>query len=293
MKTSDLLANTNKLFEALSVFQFRPPLRPEGDHYASHIELMDYTFNREHLVTRLVESVISWVYTKKRAREIFDQEFGADGDLSAATAKLYQSAKQTFRISSPQGQFGELLLYAFLQHLFNAVPLLRKQVVRTSDSHERFGADAIHYSNDKGEDVYLGESKCYESSYKFPVAFSASLTSMHNTLSSFGSEIRKFSAGGFIEEELRPVSEKILSNQINGLRINPVSIIIYNETHRFSASCEEDMRAEIKAAILKQCEKVLDKSYEGISSQVLQRMTYIVLPVWGLDEVLSKFVEAL
>lgn len=212
MDTSKLLAPTAKLFEALEVYQVTTDLLPFKDHYASHIKLTDFTFNRKHLVDRLKHSIVDWVFCKAEARRIFDEEYGAEADLGAASTALYQAARETFRPSAPQGQFGELLLSGFLQHLFQAAPLLRKQKVRTSDSHERFGADAIHYSNADGNHLYLGESKCYMSKYKFGEAFSVSLKSMNTTLEKFTTEIKKFSSGNFIEDEMKLVATKILKN---------------------------------------------------------------------------------
>ncbi len=294
MDTAALLTpSINKLFEALNVYQIETSLSPQKKHFASHIQLTDFHFNKDHLINRLKNSLAHWVFSKQRAKEIFEEEFGAEEDYSSASAALYSAAKETIRISAPQGQFGELLLNAFLQHLFKAVPLLRKQPVRTSDSHERFGADAIHYANSDGHHLYLGESKCYKSSYKFPSAFECSLKSMETTLREFNSEIRKFGTGGFIEDELRDISRKILQNKLEGLNLHPVSIIIYNETTKRTGQTPSDCIEEIKKAIITQCAKIDQDVYDAISPMALVRFTYIIIPVWDLDILLDDFVEAL
>lgn len=294
LKIDSLLANTGKLFESIRIFKLsKSSLKPTKDHYASHIHLLDFKFNKDHFLTRLRESIIAWVYTKNRAKAIFDEEFGSDEDYSSAAAKLYQSAKETFRINAPQGQFGELLLSAFLQHIFKAAPLLRKQVVRTSDNHERFGADAIHYSNSNGEHIYIGESKCYTSKYQFPAAFKSSISSMCNTIESFATEIKKFTAGGFIQEELKSVARDLLSNKIEGLTIHPVSILIYNETAGLQGKCAADYHLAIEAAIKNQCKKIDEAAYGGMNEDILSRFVYIVMPVWKLDELLEEFAETL
>lgn len=293
MDTNKLLAPTHKLFEALEVFQVATTLLPSKDHYASHVKLLDFTFNRAHLVNRLKHSIVDWVFCKAEARKIFNDEYGAEEDLSAATAALYQAARETFRPYAPQGQFGELMLSAFLQHLFQAAPLLRKQKVRTSDSHERFGADAMHYSNSAGSHLYLGESKCYKSSYKFGQAFSESLKSMNTTLGSFPVEIKKFSVGSFIEDDMKPIAEKILKNELSDLIIHPTSIIIYNEISKLTGANSSEMKKEIQDVIVKQCGKIAPETYQAIPEAALARMTYIVMPVWGLDELLEEFENAL
>jgi hypothetical protein len=293
MDTSKLLAPTEKLFEALEVFQVSTALQPSKEHYASHVKLTDFAFNRKHLIDRLKQSIVNWVFCKAEARRIFDEEYGAEEDLGAASAALYQAARETFRPNAPQGQFGELLLSAFLQHLFHAVPLLRKQKVRTSDSHERFGADAIHYSDKNGHHLYLGESKCYKSKYKFAEAFSISLESMSTTLQTFSTEIKKFSTGNFIEHDLQIVASQILRNQIADLTLHPVSIVIFNETTKLAGESSKQLKEFIKETIVKQCSKIPADAYHSIPELALPRMTYIIMPVWHLDELLDEFVEAL
>lgn len=290
--TTKFLVNTSKLLDALHVFQFSPALEPKKDHIGSHIALTDFQFNNARLIQGLRDSIIDWVFSKPDAKRIFDEAYGPTGDLSAASATLYNSARETIRISQPQGQFGELLLSFFLQHLFHSAPLLRKQPVRTSDNHERFGADAIHYKGTNGHEVYIGESKCYKSSYKFPSAFEESITSMEKTLTSFHDEIRKFVAGGFIEPELKPVAEKLLSNKLTPIKLNPVSIIIYNETTKFIPPGPE-IKDQIRDAIIHQCSKIEKNIYQSLEQVALSRFTYIIIPVWKLDVLLEEFVKSL
>lgn len=289
--TTKFLANTSKLLDALNVFQFNPALEPNKDHFGSHIELTDFQFNNARMIKGLTDSIIDWVFSKPDAKRIFEEAYGPTGDLSAATATLYNSARDTIRIAQPQGQFGELLLSFFLQHLFQAAPLLRKQPVRTSDNLERFGADAIHYKGTGGHEVYIGESKCYKSVYKFPSAFEESITSMGNTLSSFHDEIRKFIAGGFIEPELKSIAVQLLSNRLQPVKLNPVSIIIYNETAKFTDTGLE-IKEQIREAIIHQCSKIKSDIYKSLEGVALCRFTYIIIPVWKLDEFLDEFVKS-
>ncbi|MBT3068552.1 DUF1837 domain-containing protein [Rhodoferax sp. U11-2br] len=290
--TTKFLANTSKLLDALHVFQFKPALEPKKEHYGSHIALTDFQFNNARIIQGLRDSIIDWVFSKPDAKRIFDEAYGPTCDLSAASATLYNSARETIRIAQPQGQFGELLLSFFLQHLFHAAPLLRKQPVRTSDNHERFGADAIHYKGTGGNEVYVGESKCYKSSYQFPSAFEESITSMEKTLSSFHIEIRKFVAGGFIEPGLKQVAEQLLSNKLQQVKLNPVSIIIYNETAKFTSTGPE-IKEQIKNAVLHQCSKIMPAVYNDLEQLALSRFTYIIIPVWKLDALLDEFVNSI
>lgn len=115
---------------------------------------------------------------------------------------------------------------------------------------------------------------------------------MEKTLTTFHDEIRKFVAGGFIEPELKEVAEKILSNKLDPINLHPVSIIIYNETKKFSAA-GGDMKQQIRDAIIHQCSKIDKAVYEDLDDLTLSRFTYIIVPVWKLDELLEQFVESL
>ena len=81
-----------------------------------------------------------------------------------------------------QGQLGELLLFHFIQRLQKAIPLLRKMKITTSNKHERFGADAIHFKYEQKKPIIiLGEAKTYTSEYKFNEAFTDAIISILNT----------------------------------------------------------------------------------------------------------------
>lgn len=293
MDIDKILVPTTKLFEAIEVYKTSMTLRPEGEHYASHIKLLDFKFNRNHLITRLREAIIDWVFSKDEANRIFNEEFGADEDRNAASTALYISARETIRIEAPQGQFGELVLSGFLRHLFQAAPLLRKQAVRTSDNLERFGADAIHISGGKPTKLYLGESKCYTSKYRFASAFKASIESMHTTVENFDSEIKKFRTGNFIEEELKPIALSILKNEIDDLEVHPVCMVIYNETEKLNGNGSRERKEEIRKAIMTRCNNITPDSYDAIDEAILRRCIYIIFPVWDLDKLLDDFTKAL
>ncbi len=293
MDITKLLAPTHKLFEAIEVYKVDMGLKPHGEHYASNIKLIDFKFNKAHLIKRLREAIVRWVFSSSETDRIFKEAFGVDEDHAAASTALYTSARETIRISAPQGQFGELILSAFLQHLFSAAPLLRKQVVRTSDNHERFGADAIHVSTGTPYKLFLGESKCYKSAYTFNAAFQASLESMCNTIENFEREIQSFTTGGFIENDLKGLALSILKNEISDLEIHPVCIIIYNEKQKISAVGANNRQEEIRNALISRCKNVPSDAYDSIDESALQRFIYIIFPIWDLEKLLDEFIEAL
>jgi methionyl-tRNA synthetase len=116
---------------------------------------------------------------------------------------------------------------------------------------------------------------------------------MLTTLENFPTEIKKFAIGNFIEDDLKSTATKILKNQISNLTIHPISIIIYNETGSLKPGTAQEIKQQIRDAILHQCKKIEPKIYASMDAVVLDRMTYIVMPVWDLNGLLEEFVGAL
>jgi len=145
-----LLTHTEALLNHIFWFKQDLKLKPTKDHIGSAINWTDIADRKHDFLRELINTVGSWVYSKDKARRILDERMRATGDVANASTFLTTQAFSKFRPGHPQGQFGELLLFNFIQHFFQAVPLLRKQRITTSNGHERFGADAIHYSNADG-----------------------------------------------------------------------------------------------------------------------------------------------
>ena len=58
---------------------------------------------------------------KKKVKEILEERMKlSHGDVANASSFLTTQAFSKFRPGLPQGQFGELLLFNFIQHFFKA-----------------------------------------------------------------------------------------------------------------------------------------------------------------------------
>ena len=129
---------------------------------------------------------------------------------------MQRKALQKFRKGSEdkllvQGQFGELLLFHFIQKCMKAIPLLRKMKITTSSQHERFGADAIHYKIENEKNIIvLGEAKTYSSKYKFNVAFEDALNSILNTYKTHRDELNLYVHEDFLDKDMDMIAEAYL-----------------------------------------------------------------------------------
>ena len=189
-----------------------------------------------------------------------------------------------------QGQMGELLLFHFIQHCMKAVPILRKMPITTSTRHERFGADAIHYKIENGKHIiFLGEAKTYTSIYKFKNAFTDAIDSILSTYDNHREELRLYVHEDFLDKEMNRVAEDYLQNRLKPTEIHLVSIVTYNETQKINFTNEADIKDQIKK-IIRDRYAHIDKNKIDIENHpILKRITYIVFPVWRLDELVKDF----
>ncbi len=265
---------------------------PSKEHHAVSINYTDISERRVDFLRELVNSITEWVYSKQKVQEIFSQRMSeTGGSMANASTHLTQLAFSKFRPGHPQGQFGELLLFNFIQYFFGAVPILRKMRITTSVGHERFGADAIHYKyeNDQNQ-LILGESKCYESSYQFNTAFNASVNSVCGTFNRISSEIASYIHDDFIEPELESIAKSYKNNTLPNVHFELVCLVIYNETTRITGSNEAEIKASIKSIIENRCAATTSLScFTDNTGAIIDRINYIIFPVWKLDELLDAF----
>ncbi|MBD3339717.1 MAG: DUF1837 domain-containing protein [Candidatus Lokiarchaeota archaeon] len=285
------LSHTKSLLKHVFWFKHHLNLHPQKDHIGSAIEWTDISERRYDFLRELVNTVSSWVYSNTKSKKIVDERLKiVEGDLANACNFLTTQAAAKFRPSHPQGQFGELLLFNFIQFFFEAVPLLRKQRITTSVGHERFGADAIHYKrNDTDNIIILGESKCYKSNYQFANAFNTSLESIINTLNNFSEELDLYTYDDFIEPALELIAKKYKIGELENVQYELVCLIAYNETQTLLGENETDIKNSIEKIIKDRCQTLDKECYDKINSRILNRLNYIIFPIWELDKLLDEF----
>lgn len=295
-----LLVDCSSLFRNLQIIEQEFEIIPRGNHFGLSITSTDLIEQRQSFVDELVFTVVDWVFSKAQ-QDHFIAEKLAEGDTEGRIAgKLVRSAKNRFRTTSEpdliKGQFGELVLFCCLQHLFKAVPLLRKMPITTNPRLERNGADAIHYKMEEGEHLfYLGESKCYAQDYGFSKAFEASINSILTEHSTHMEEIELYRECGFLDPELAEIARLYKTNQLPNAKVRLVCQVIYNENRLLDP-------AETPLDIAEHAKNILEERFASFPNNkiinlgkaaLIQRITYIVFPVRDLENLLELFVETL
>jgi hypothetical protein len=270
-------------------------LLPDKKHYGTCINYVDLQEFRDEFCEELVNTISEWVYSQKKAAEVIDQMIKEGRSSQNAQNTLTTEAFKKFRNHSTdkllvQGQFGELLLFNFLQIFFRCVPLLRKMPITTSLGMERFGADAIHYKLEKDKNIfYLGEAKTYISKYKFEVAVEDAINSILNTYLEHRKELGRYVYDAFIDDSLIQVATDYKNGTLKNVEINLVSVITYCETKKIEKKNEIQIKDDIIKIIEERGKAVDRKIFDKIDKGLHPRFNYIILPVWELDNLLEKF----
>jgi hypothetical protein len=270
-------------------------LQPDRGHYGACINYVDLQEYRDEFCDELINTVSEWVYSQKKAAKIIADNIGNGRNSQNAQAAFVQHAFKKFRNRDNrelfiQGQFGELLLFNFLQSFFSAVPLMRKMSITTSPGMERYGVDALHYSR-KGTKhlIYLGEGKTYASKYKFAAAFEDAVNSILKTYVDHRKELDLYIWDDFIDDDLINIAHSYKQGTLEEVEVHLVAVIVYNETKRIAKKSEEQIKADIMNIISERGKDLERKIFKVIEPGLHPRLNYIILPVWELDELLRTF----
>lgn len=295
------LINNDSLFNNIHVIEQRFDILPnDKDHIGAFIEFQDIQDRRNEFLGELIDSIVDWVYSSEKYEKLL-LEFQSRGkSKAAASANVIRKAHDKFRKTDnpdqliSQGQFGELLLFHFLQRYMKAVPLLRKMSITTSSRHERFGADAIHYKNINDKNIiYLGEAKTYTSKYYFSQAFEKAIESILNTYDNHRKELDLYVHEDFLDKELNQVAEDYLSNRLPNCEIHLVCIVTYEENKKISYTNQKEIQDQIIDIIRNRFREYDNSKIDIDQNPILNRVTYIVFPVWKLDDLIGQFQEQL
>lgn len=262
-----------------------------ASHHGVAIKYVDLKEMKDTFIMELKSTAMNWVYSRGQYSQLFAAELAKrSGDTINTQNYLQQVADKKFRKGCPQGQFGELLLFNFIQHFFSAPPLLRKMQITTNPSVERHGADAIHYRETSDARTFiLGESKCYESRYKFNTALKDSIDSIIKSFTNIENELILYQLDDFIDPELRDIATELKDGKLSEVRFELVCMVAYEENKNIDAPSEHEIKEKIENCITERWSGVASNIYDGIRPSLVERINYVVFPIWGLEALLNEF----
>ncbi|MEX8506225.1 DUF1837 domain-containing protein [Leptothrix ochracea] len=287
----ELLSNTSSLLNQIHWFKQTVSKPEAASHRGVVINYVDIKERREEFLRELKSTVLNWVYSSEKYNAIYVEELRKrKNDHQNTNAYLFEIVRKKFRPGHPQGQFGELLLFNFIQFFFQAPPLLRKMTITTNPSLERNGADAIHYTSNGSIDLFiLGESKCYESAYSFNKAMSASVESIVESFNNLENELVLYVYDDFVDPRLEKVAKDFKDGNCKNARIELVCLIAYNETVDIDGTDEKTIKNNIEKCLNKRWSQCSDTLYVGVRKPIIERIHYVAFPIWHLDKLLGAF----
>lgn len=293
------LINNDSLFNYIYVIEQNFDTVPNThNHYGASINYQDLKELRQEFLDELYDSIVDWVYSSEKYKELKDIAISNGKTDAAASSEISRRAREKFRATKNsdniliQGQLGELLLFHFIQRLQGAVPLLRKMKITTSPEHERLGADAIHFKYEKEKPIIiLGEAKTYTSNYKFNQAFEDAITSILKTYDNHRKEINLYVHEDFLEPEMNKIAEQYINNKLENVEVHLVCIVVYNETSDIKGNSREEIIQKITNVIENKYANFDKKKIDTETNSILKRITYIVFPIWKLDELAKTFQQ--
>ncbi|MCQ2966962.1 MAG: DUF1837 domain-containing protein [Alphaproteobacteria bacterium] len=263
------------LFNFIFWFKQKFDIKPDKEHIGCSITYTDIKERRDDFFNELMATVLEWVYSSEKYDELLKKRLGENNNVQNATAYIANLANSKFRPLKPQGQFGELILFNCLRYFFCADPLLRKQPITTSVGMERYGADAIHYKKDSERNLFfLGESKCYESKYKFKDAFEDAVQSIIKTFNNLENELNLYVYDGMIQKSLTDIAEAYKNNTLQKVEHELVCLIIYNENKKIDGQIEEDLKKSIQKIIEERFSSIDEDIFKLIDEKILNRINY-------------------
>lgn len=290
MDTNSLLANVDSLINNVYCFKHVHDKPIGRGRHGVAIKYVDICERRSDFIRELKNTICGWVYSKDKYHALLDNELKKrNKDLQNACAQIDVMAKYKFRSGYPQGQFGELLLFNFVQYFFKAPPLLRKMPITTNPKLERNGADAIHYAYTDHHIIYIGESKSYSSRYSFSAAFNDSISSFLDSWNNLQNELMLYVYDDFIDPKLQAVAEGFKEGLLEDVEQIGICLIAYNEHNKISLTDP--------LTIKKQIENIIENKYNAVNisddmknnPDIINRVYYVVFPIWNFDKLLLEF----
>ena len=133
------LINNDALFNHIHIIEQKFDIIPDThNHFGTCIDYQDLTELRTEFLEQLYDSIVDWVYSSEKYNELKKVAIKSGKTDAAAASEIERRARCKFRANRDsadiliQGQFGELLLFHFIQRLQKAIPLLRKMKITTS-----------------------------------------------------------------------------------------------------------------------------------------------------------------
>ncbi len=91
-----------------------------------------------------------------------------------------------------------------------------------------------------------------------------------------------------MDPEMSEIADDFIEGRLEKTEIHPVNVILYNETRKRNETIEDKIKLETEE-IIKSRFKEFDDSKIDTSNVLINRITYIIFPIWDLDKLALQF----
>ena len=85
------------------------------------------------------------------------------------------------------------------------------------------------------------------------------------------------------------IAKKYKANTLPDVHFELVCLIAYNETKVLTGNNEKDIKQSISSIIEKRCSSLKDSCFNTIDDKVIDRINYVIFPIWDMDKLLAEF----
>lgn len=289
--TDALLTKTEALLRKLHFVEDSFGLKPNKDHIGTCIGYSDLVEMRADFIREIQATLTSYVFSAHRQKKMRRRYVAGGRDESAAYDMVRMKARDKFRPYSTQGQLMELLLFNLLQHFFKAAPLLRKMPMTTSPGHERFGADAFHFRNDKGNyRLYLGEAKAYRpGTGRLGVALKDAIESILGHHAKHRDELNLYIYEDVIPKDLEDIAERYLEGKLDGIEVHLVCLVAYEARTNPSGTNATEILESVISSLRADAARLKADFFNEVPPALLPRLNYVLFPINDIDGLINTF----
>lgn len=293
------LINNESLFKNLHVLHKNFDISPsDRKHIGSSITYEDTNELREDFLDELLDTMIDWVYCSEKYDELVQQSMNEGRSKANASQSVVKKIEKKFRRdivekrTSAYRQITELILFHFIQRFMGAVPLLRKENIYSGNDCECICSNAVHYKYESNKNVIvLGNSIIFKNTCSFGQNFEKSLDIVIDKYKNIRKDLYLYTYENFLSKEMIEIAESYLSKNMKDININLVNIVIYNEEQMLNMTDEEDIKMQIESLIENRYKDFNNNIIDTKDSSAVKRITYIIFPIWELEELIKLFQD--
>jgi len=288
-KFNRLLPQMKSFLNTIHLIEHNINFKPESeDHILASVNYNDISgFTTDNFCNELIDNMLNYFISQTNLQQ--KEKNNLTKDPRSLQNQLRRQHNKSFNKLEFNVQFLDLLTYNLLISLYKATPLLR--ILKL----DRRNSNVVHVAkNDDGYTIYYIFSDIYNFGED---SFESVLTKGYNEIRSIAKNSTKdsiYSIDDFIEPEVRPIAEKIMSGDVANLeniKQKFIFLATFDDKKKFQSDTKYEVMCEINESISSKISSGI--KIPSLQSIIKKSLHYIVFPVYELNKIKKFFEEGL